>query len=77
MSYNTTDLDLMRFAYGEMGAEETSIMEEKLNKNSVLKSRLEEILEVKNWLNQGFTEPHPTSISIINEFSHNSHTETV
>lgn len=77
MSYNTTDLELMRFAYGEMSAEETIRMQEAIGSHPELKSRLEEIYEVQKWLNQGFTSPHPTSISIINEFSHDSHTETV
>lgn len=68
---------ILQYVYGETDAANESKIKEALVRNPDLLHYYNEIMEVKRMLGDFAEEPHPTSIAIIGEYSHDSHTEAV
>ncbi|MFN4915619.1 MAG: hypothetical protein ACK5FT_09900 [Sphingomonadales bacterium] len=77
MTQNITQEQLILLAYGELNAEERKMAEEAMNANPDLRNFYQSVLQSKQLLNTIKEEPHPTSVAIISEHSHDSHTEAV
>lgn len=72
-----THNQILLFAYGEADAATESLVKDALVKNPDLLYFYNEVMEVKQMLGNASEDPHPTSLAIIAEFSHDSHTEAV
>ncbi len=77
MTQNITQEQLILLAYGELNAEERKMAEDAMNANPDLWNFYQSVLQSKQLLNTIKEEPHPTSVAIISEHSHDSHTEAV
>jgi|1048.fasta_scaffold181846_1 anti-sigma factor RsiW len=77
MTQKTTEEQLILLAYGELNAEERLQVEKAMAADSELRNRYHRVLQSKQLLNTIQEEPHPTSVAIIMEHSHDSHTEAV
>lgn len=77
MNGNVTQQDLLVYIYGESSVEESEIVKNALIADPLLMQTYYELLEVKRSLDTINVEPNPTSIAIITEYSHDSHTEAV
>ena len=77
MTQNITREQLILLAYGELSEEERRMAEKAMATNTDLRNFYQSILQSKQLLNTIDEEPHPTSLSIISEHSHDSHTEAV
>lgn len=77
MTQNITQEQLILLAYGELSTDERRMAEEAIASNPELNNFYQSILQSKQLLNTISEEPHPTSLAIISEHSHDSHTEAV
>ncbi|MBS3913797.1 MAG: hypothetical protein KG003_04820 [Bacteroidetes bacterium] len=77
MDESVTQHLILRYIYGETGPAEDLKVRGILSSNSEMMSYYKDAMEIKAQLNDAMEEPHPTSVSIICEHSHNSHTEAV
>lgn len=77
MTQNTTQEHLILLAYGELNDEERKMAESAMAGNPELRNFYQSVLQSKQLLNTIKENPHPTTLSIISEHSHDSHTEAV
>ncbi len=77
MTQNITQEHLILLAYGELNAEERKLAESAMAANPDLRSFYQSVLQSKQLLNTIQEEPNPTTLAIISEHSHDSHTEAV
>jgi|GEM_PF-831766 anti-sigma factor RsiW len=77
MTQKTTEEQLLLLAYGELNAEERLQVEKAMAADAELRNFYHRVLQSKQLLNTIHEEPHPTSVAIIIEHSHDSHTEAV
>ena len=77
MDENVTHQLILQYVYGETNPAEDLKVRGILSSNLEMLQFYNEVLEVKQHLDIVFEEPHPTSVSIICEHSHDSHTEAV
>jgi hypothetical protein len=77
MTQNITQEHLILLAYGELNAQERKLAESAMAANPDLRSFYQSVLQSKQLLNTIEEEPHPTTLAIISEHSHDSHTEAV
>ena len=73
---NTQNL-ILQYAYGETDPTQELRVRNILASDAEMNGYYQEILELKQQLDSIFEEPHPTSVSIICEHSHDSHTQAV
>ncbi|MFN5219080.1 MAG: hypothetical protein ACK5CL_09955 [Sphingomonadales bacterium] len=77
MTQNITEETLILLAYGELNAEQRKAAESAMAFNPDLRTFYQSVLQSKQLLNTIEENPHPTSVAIISEHSHDSHTEAV
>jgi anti-sigma factor RsiW len=77
MTREITNEDILLLVYGELNPEDKHKVELAIAQNPELKQYLLSVQQSKQLLNTISEEPHPTSVAIIQEFSHDSHTEAV
>ena len=77
MTPNITEEQLILLAYGELNAEQRKTAESAMAENPELRIFYQSVLQSKQLLITIEENPNPTSISIISEHSHDSHTEAV
>jgi hypothetical protein len=77
MTQNITEETLILLAYGELNAEQRKAAESAMAVNPDLRTFYQSVLQSKQLLNTIEENPHPTSVAIISEHSHDSHTEAV
>ena len=77
MNENSTQQLILQFVYGESDPSQELVVRNILASDPIMQRYYLEISEVKNKLDTYFEEPHPTSVAIIAEHSHDSHTEAV
>lgn len=77
MKQHFTEEQLILMAYGELNAEDRLRLERAMSTDFGLRDQYYKILQSKQLLNAINEEPHPTSVAIIIEHSHDSHTEAV
>ncbi len=77
MNESVTHNTILQYVYGETDAATESLVKEALVRNPDLLHYYNEVMEVKQMLGDFAEEPHQTSVSIISEYSHDSHTEAV
>jgi anti-sigma factor RsiW len=77
MKQHFTEEQLILMAYGELNAEDRLRLERAMSTDLGLRDQYYKILQSKKLLNAINEEPHPTSVAIIIEHSHDSHTEAV
>lgn len=77
MTQNITEETLILLAYGELNAEQRKAAESTMAVNPDLRTFYQSVLQSKQLLNTFEETPHPTSVAIISEYSHDSHTEAV
>ena len=77
MTQNITEETLILLAYGELNAEQRKAAESAMAVNPDLRKFYQSVLQSKQLLNTIEENPHPTSVAIISEHSHDSHTEAV
>ncbi len=77
MDENSTQRLILQYVYGETDPTQDLKVRGILATNTSLQRYYLELLEVKNHLDSIAEEPHPTSVAIISEYSHDSHTEAV
>jgi anti-sigma factor RsiW len=77
MTREITNEDILLLVYGELNPEDKQKVELAIAQNPELKQYLLSVQQSKQLLNTISEEPHPTSVAIIQEFSHDSHTEAV
>ncbi|MBM3919618.1 MAG: anti-sigma factor family protein [Sphingomonadales bacterium] len=77
MTQNTTQELLILLAYGELSADERKMAENAMAGDPELRNFYQSVLQSKQLLNTIQEEPHPTTLAIISEHSHDSHTEAV
>lgn len=61
--------NLIRFYYNETSASETAGINELLSANGSVKAEFEDMTELLNTLQEAELDAHPTSISLILEYS--------
>jgi hypothetical protein len=77
MNEIVTHNTILQYVYGETDADTESRIKDALLKNPDLLHYYNEVMEVKRMLGNSFEEPDPTTVQIIGEYSHDSHTEAV
>jgi hypothetical protein len=77
MTQNITEETLILLAYGDLSAELRTAAESAMADNPDLRIFYQSVLQSKQLLNTIEENPHPTSVAIISEHSHDSHTEAV
>ena len=77
MPENITHELILQYIYGETTAATDILVKEAMVKDPQILLYYNEIMEVKQMLTLFSEEPNPTSVAIISEFSHDSHTEAV
>jgi hypothetical protein len=77
MTQNITEETLILLAYGELNAEQRKAAESAMAVNPDLRTFYQSVLQSNQLLNTIEENPHPTSVAIISEHSHDSHTEAV
>lgn len=77
MNEIVTHNTILQYVYGETDAATESLVREELVRNPDLLHYYNEVMEVKRMLGNSTEEPHPTSLAIIGEYSHDSHGEHV
>lgn len=73
---NTLNL-ILQYVYGETNSSQTLEIKNILDTDELMYAYYQELLEVKTQLDDLFEEPNPTTVAIIHEHSHDSHTEAV
>jgi hypothetical protein len=68
---------ILQYVYGETDPTQDLKVRGILENQPQMQRYYSEILEVKNQLNSIAESPNPTSVAIISEHSHDSHTEAV
>lgn len=68
---------ILQYVYGETDAATESWIKDALVRNPDLLHYYNEVMEVKQMLGNATEVPNPTSLAIIAEYSHDSHTEAV
>lgn len=77
MTQITTQEQLILLAYVELNQEERKMAEAAMAANPELRNFYQSVIQSKQLLNTIQEEPHPTTLAIISEHSHDSHTEAV
>jgi hypothetical protein len=77
MTQNITTEHLILLAYGELNSEDRKLAENAMAGNPELRNFYQSVLQSKQLLNTIQEDPHPTTVAIIVEHSHDSHTEAV
>lgn len=77
MTQNITEEHLILLAYGELHCKARKEVEAAMASNPDLRSYYASVLQSKQLLNTIQEDPNPTSVAIIQEHSHDSHTEAV
>lgn len=77
MTQNITQEHLILLAYGELNEKERKMAEKAMADNPDLRNFYQSVLQSKQLLNTIQEEPNPTTLAIISEHSHDSHTEAV
>lgn len=77
MKESITHQIILRHIYGETDAETDKHVNAILESDPEMRLYYEEVLNLKKQLNSLFEEPNATTVAIIAEHSHDSHTEAV
>lgn len=77
MNESNTHQLILQYIYGETNAEMELKVRGILESSPEIANYYLEMKEVKNSLDSILEDPHPTSVAIISEHSHDSHTEAV
>lgn len=77
MDENRTQLLILQFVYGELDPTRDLEVRNILDNNPEMLKYYDEVLEMKGRLDSIAEQPHPTSVAIISEHSHDGHTEAV
>ena len=77
MDESNTQQLILQYAYGETDPAQDLIVRSILASNADMNNYFLEVSEMKEHLDSLFEVPHPTTVSIICEHSHDSHTEAV
>ncbi len=77
MNEIVTHNTILQYVYGETDAAREILVKEALVRNPDLLHYYNQTMEVKRMLGNFAEEPNPTSVAIISEYSHDSHTEAV
>jgi hypothetical protein len=77
MTKNITKQHLLLLSYGELSTDLIPAAIEAMDSDPELKGYYNQCNRMKAELDRFSAEPHPTSVSIVNEHSHNGYTESV
>lgn len=77
MNQTDTHTLILQYMYGETDEKTSERIEQMIHHDPELQQYCAEITEVRNALNSIKEQPNPTSVAIISEHSHDSHTEAV
>jgi len=69
--------DLIRFIYRETSEKEELAIVEQLASNPEFLNEYRQLVKTISALGDGLTEPHPTSVNIVLEYSASLHEKTV
>ncbi|MBL7811128.1 MAG: hypothetical protein JNL57_02805 [Bacteroidetes bacterium] len=77
MNENITQDHVLLLVYGEASATDQKRISEAMATQPELLQYYNELVQTRRMLDSIHEEPHPTSIAIVSEHSHDSHTEAV
>lgn len=77
MDESRTQQLILQYVYGETDPARDLEVRSILDNSPEMQQYYEEIMEIKGQLDSIAEQPHPTSVAIISEHSHDSHTEAV